>query len=391
VQAATVQHTNAERAMATYAAMQQFMYITDGASLYRETATAGDAYAYAWPFSRALLGTLCLAGVPATLVDGTSYRADVQDRLDGLAKYWDGAAQVPAYDSALLAPIGTGGDKYYDDNAWIGLALVQHYRMGLSTTLERPKQLFTFARSGWDRRRTDPDPGGVFWVQQGIGSGLSQHDRGAGASAGNAELGFHLHELTRSTAYDGDGRVIATPHAVGAANMVGWVIMYLDSSRTGTGPFWNLVRLDGTIDTNIWSYNQGVMIGARLLQYRLGGNPSDLRLAEAIARQTLQTFGDFTGQPPSFNAMCFQNMLALCAASSNTTLKATMLQVMQQYADWSWNAATGARDDTSNLLSFNDAGQPARGTLPAKLQDQAAMTQLYAVLAWNAADYSRLT
>ena len=35
------------------------------------------------------------------------------------------------------------------------------------------------------------------------------------------------------------------------------------------GPFWNVARADGSIDRNLWSYNQGVMIGARVLQFRL--------------------------------------------------------------------------------------------------------------------------
>src|SRR5205814_10472948 len=51
---------------------------------------------------------------------------------------------------------------------------------GLSTQLDRPKQLFSFARRGWDRVATDPHSGGLFWVQQGVGFGLSNHDRGAG-------------------------------------------------------------------------------------------------------------------------------------------------------------------------------------------------------------------
>ena len=213
--------TYADHAVAAYTAMQQSMYAPDGSSLYTETAPAtGNPYSYLWPLSRALIGTLALAGVPAALVSGANYRSAVQDRLAGLAKYWDGAAAVPAYDSYVVAPLGGGGDKYYDDNAWVSLALIQQYRMGLTTSLEAPKQLFKFARLGWDRTAKDPDAGGVFWVQQSTGFGMSNHDRGAGASAGSAEVGFHLHELTGSSAYDGDGQVVAQPRSTGALNMV---------------------------------------------------------------------------------------------------------------------------------------------------------------------------
>src|SRR5262249_7658980 len=146
-----------------------------------------------------------------------------------------------------------------------------------------------------------PDAGGIFWVQQGSEFGLSNHDRGAGATAGAAELGFHLHLLTGSTSYDGDGTVSASPASLGATNMMNWVNAYLDSSRTGVGLFWNVVRVDGSIDTNLWSYNQGVMLGANVLRYEVSGNNTYLSQAIAIANNALNTYGNFQGQPPSFN------------------------------------------------------------------------------------------
>ena len=56
--------TDATRAIAAYDAMQRALYIDEGRGLYLEEATRGSAVAFVWPFSRALLGTLCLAGVP---------------------------------------------------------------------------------------------------------------------------------------------------------------------------------------------------------------------------------------------------------------------------------------------------------------------------------------
>ena len=345
------------RAVAAYSAMQRSLYLPDGRGLYRETAAPGSAPAYVWSFSRALLGTLCLAATGA--VD----RAAVQDRLRGLEQYWFGTA----YASAVMPP---GGDVYYDDNAWIGLALILAYRLGLTASLDRPKQLFELARRGWDRRR-----GGVYWVQQDIGYGLSNHDRGAGATAGSAEIGLHLHELGHSSTYD---------HA---CRMIDWVAHHLDASRAGAGPFLNVVRPDDSIDTNIWSYNQGVMIGALTLQYRISCDPRSLQTAEAIAHQTLATFGDFTNHPPSFNAMCFQNLLMLHALSTDSALKEAIIGAMHRYGDWAWTTAR----DPEDLFYFDDAGRPAVGRQPARVQDQGALTQLYALLAWDAQGYGKLT
>jgi hypothetical protein len=356
---------NLQRAAATYAAMQRWLY-ADRGSLYSETSPAtGNPYAFVWPFSRALYGTLALAGADS------SAREQVADRLVGLEWYWDGRA----YASYVLFPYGSGGDRYTDDNAWVGLALIQAHRMRLSHKHDRPEKVLAYAESQWDRRL-----GGLFWVQQNSAVGRTNHDRGAGATAGHAQLGFHLYELTGSDRY-----------LKGADRMLDWVRRTFDSSGTGSGPFWNALRSDGSIDTNLWSYNQGVMIGAYVMAYRLKQEPGLLQVAEAIARQTLGTFGDFTGQPPSFNAMCFQHFLMLHASTSDAALQARMLHVMHQYADWTWESSTGARDPQTDLFSFDDAGRPACGRQAARLQDQGAQLQLYSLLAWNPSDYQYLT
>ena len=389
---------NAGRAVAAYDAMQRHLYVGGGSllrfrsgpSLYRETAprTGPNEYAYVWPFSRALLGTATLAGVRRQLVGGVSYEPAVRDRLRGLEAYWDARADPPGYDSYVVS--AGGGDKYHDDNAWLALALVQLHRMGLAATLDRAAQLYAFARSAWDADPDEPYPGGMFWVGQGRGQGLTNHDRGAGANAGSAALGFHLVQLTGSADYAGDGEVAARPRALGAANMVNWVQAHLDSGGAGTGLYWNAVRRDGSIDTNIWSYNQGVMVGARLLQYALTRDGGYLQQAEAVAARALATFGDFTGQPPSFNAMCFQDLLRLHAVSGDGALKARILAAMQAYGDWAWGDAE-ARDPGTDLFYFSDAGRPARSSgQAARLQDQGAMVQLYGLLAWDAEDYARL-
>lgn len=362
----TSRQINAARALATYRAMQRYLYVADGASLYRETYPwpVGNPYSFLWPFVRALTGTLSLTG----MLSDAEYASAVKDRLVGLTRYWHGKATPPGYDSYVRPPLGNGGDKYYDDNAWVAHALVEQYRLGLATSLDRAEELFDFARSGWDRQS-----GGVYWVQQGTGAGRTNHDRGAGLNAGYARLGFHLRELT--------GR----PYDADATRMVDWVHASLD---TGTGLYWNAIRGDGSIDTNLWTYVQGEMLAARALQYRLTRDVRFLRQAESIARATLATFGTFTGQPPSFNAMYFQSLLLLSTLTDTSAFLATI----QTYADWAWNPDTGARDPTTGLFHFTTPGSPAPPSAqPAHLQDQGAMLQIYALLAWDPANYAKLT
>src|SRR5665647_2035863 len=61
------QHRNVERALATYEAMQQYLYIDDGSSLYLERyplASDDRTYSFEWPFSQAYIATLDLTGLP---------------------------------------------------------------------------------------------------------------------------------------------------------------------------------------------------------------------------------------------------------------------------------------------------------------------------------------
>jgi Glycosyl hydrolase family 76 len=387
----SVQANFAARAVAAYESMQRSFYLAHGPSLYALTSPrqpGGHRYAYVWEFSRALVATLAMAGLERDLGGGPGYALAVEDRFRGLDAYWDGGASPPGFDSYVRAE--GGGDKYYDDNVWLGLAFVQRYRMGLSSSLDRARHIFAFGRGGWDTRERDARPGGVFWVDQRAGAGLSNHDRGAGATAGYAELGFHLCLLTGDSGFGGDGTVQARPAALGASNMINWVDAHLDSSRRGHGPYWNVVRHDGSIDTNLWSYNQGVMIGACVLRHQVSGDVSYLEQARAIARRALEQHGDFTGQPPSFNAMLFQNLLML-HPHADAALQRSILHAMRSYAEWTWTTPA-IRDPDTNLFHFDDAGRPARTTRqPAQLRDQGAMTQLYALLAWPSEAYGRLT
>lgn len=376
--ATSLQRKNAQRALAAYQAMQAHFYARDGTSLYHEAPRGEGAKAYAalWPFTRALAATLDLEGVERALLPGFNSHRAMVDRLAGLGHYWDAQGKPAAYDSGVTPPHGPGGDKYYDDNAWVGLALVQHDRLrSVASSRKRAEDLFAFALTGWDSNRSHPSPGGLFWVKQGTGRGLTDHTRHTISNGPNAELGFHLHELTGSSAFDGDAR------HVGARNMYEWVNAALDGSRAtaapATGLYFDNLRLDGKVDKTVWTYNQGVMIGANVLQHRLTGRAQYLARAEAIARKTMKRFaGKYSTQPEQFNAILFRNLLLLHHATADTALKQSVVAVISAYADRAW----GTQRDSNGLF-------PKGGP---KLVKHAAMVQIFALLAWAPGRYDRL-
>src|SRR6476619_2843743 len=104
--------------------MQRWHFLDDRRRLYRETAARSAPDAFVWPYSRALQGTLTLAGLPGRF-EPEEYGTAVADRLTGLTRYRDRRARRPAYDSTVRPWIGSSGDKFHDDNVWLALAFVQ--------------------------------------------------------------------------------------------------------------------------------------------------------------------------------------------------------------------------------------------------------------------------
>ncbi|MGH2866052.1 MAG: glycoside hydrolase family 76 protein [Solirubrobacteraceae bacterium] len=358
------------RALRAYQAMERRFADRHGVYRQRGRWHWPGATEHLWPATRAFVATLDLAG--AGPVAGFDADRAIARGLATLARYWE----PPAYSSD---PIGArlGGDRYYDDNAWVGLALIQLERMrpGTGPGLERAAELFAFAAAGWDTRPDVPSPGGVFWVQQGRGVGARNHDRNTVSNAPNAQLGLHLAQLTG-----------APPDAVtqtGAARMIAWVEASLNAGESGTGAglFWDKIRADGSIDEMLWSYNQGGMVGANVLLHRrgLGAGGEYLERARTIATKALHHYeGRYLDHPPAFNAIFFRNLLQLHAATDDSALRAQIITAAVGYADRLWSE----RRDSRDLFPF-------RGDTTTLL-DQSAAVQLFALLAWDLGDYGRI-
>jgi hypothetical protein len=392
----TAQQLDANRAVATYNAMQQHFYAAsvypgDATNLYTENfPQSGRRYSFLWPFSRALAGTITLSGIPSVLVGGASYQADVADRLTGLSRYLDSTSTPPGYDSYPPAPYGGGGDKYYDDQAWVGLAAAQNYTMTADPiSLADAKSVFNFVYPGGWAGGASFETGGIYWVQQGAGVGLANHDRTTTSNAPNAEVALLLENLdpTNASTYD-----------TGASAMYGWVNHYLYNVNTNpTDPdapnpnyapnqpalMFDKVTGSNAIDETLYTYNQGTMIAANVREYQKSGNSAYLSDAEAIANTALRTFNEtyYINHSAAFNAIFFRGLLVLYSVTSDTNLQSRIVQTIQTYADDAWNNHRGS----NGLFSFHSSSGTGY-----QLLDEGAMLQIYAMLAWNPSDYAKL-
>lgn len=355
------------RALATDAALQKHFGTDHG--LFTETfpKTGNNAYSYEWPYSQAMIGAIDLAGIRS---QRGALEPVAKKRLRALDAYWNpNPTSGPAhYASYVVAPLGGGGDAFYDDNEWDGLAFLQWYaQTGNRKALKKAEAIFDLVVYGWDTDQTHACPGGVFWTQASWST-----DRNTVSNGPGAEIGAHLYLITGQKKY-----------LTWAQKMVAWTDKCLLAPN---GLYYDNIKLDGSIDKTQWSYNQGVMLGAKNLLYRATGEKHYLHEAQAIADASLAYYGAiqpdgqsrYFTQPARFNAILFANLLQLGATAKDSEYLAAMKTYEKQ-------ARQRYFDRTTGLFRFDGS------MAPVTLLEQAAMVRIQAMLAWSPKDWSKLT
>lgn len=343
---------NRSRAISTYKALQKYLYIPQY-SLYQSSNTS-SLFSYLWPLTNATAATDYLAAMPK---GGTRFKKDLAARYKGFLHYYDtaevtpsGIPQPPAFASAVEAPLGSGGSTFYDDNAWVSLDLLKQYNITKNPEyLSRAEAEFRYVVTGWDTNPNDACPGGVFWVDASW-----NRDRNTVSNAPNAEAGLRLYQATGNAFY-----------LDWAVRMYNWVNTCLQAP---TGMYYDHLNTAGTVNTALWSYNQGTMIGAGALLYEITGNQTYLSNAEKTASASMQyyaTGSNLYQQPAKFNAIFFRNLLFLAEISPNSSYR----QMASTYANTIW----GRNRTTTGLFNF-----PSSGT--SLVNQTAPMVEIFSLL-----------
>ena len=309
------------------------------------------SYEHLWPFADAWSALCTLSSVEAF----HPRASDVLDTMfEGLVAYHDqgdialGGTGPVAFQSSVVPPRGPGGDVYYDDNAWVGLALMRHEELtGDQRALSVARRLCAFVTSGWSSDPAWSHPGGIRWKEP-----VSNRSRNTCSNGPTAELAALVHERTG----DPDARE--------------WSVRIYDwvrSALLGTDDLYaDQISPDGTIDPTRWSYNQGSMIGAGVLLHRVTHDDDYLAEARATATALLRRFSsdDLLRQDAAFNAVFFRNLFLLDQVSPDPTYRAACVA----YGDAVWDQR---RDTRTGLF----------GGGTSFLNDSAPVMELYALLA----------
>jgi len=294
----------------------------------------GASLAALWPFGQVLAAAA--AAVPLGLVD---LDTTVAPLLHAMERY----RSAHGY-----GPFPGDHTRYYDDNAWIALDLLQ---LAAVTGDERYEtaaaELFEFLEEG------EAGDGGVRWME----GQTSRHTCSTGPAAQVA---------LRLFLSSGERRYLD----FGLRQM-----RFLDERlRDDAGLYRDNVGGDDEVEPTIWSYNQGTPIGAAALLARVGAGDDWLEHAIRVARAADAHFAADDGwwrQPPVFNAIHFRNVLALLAQVPDDDL----LLTIDRYLDRVW---TEARQPETGL--FVDGGIGSYDGRPTI--DQAGLAQLFAFRIW---------
>lgn len=194
----------------------------------------------------------------ASAVDPEKYLAQTRDYADAIQVYWMNHDGREGFDALP----GTGDlDRYYDDNAWLVLALAEVFEVTKDRRyLDRSAATFRFVTSCED----DKLGGGLYWRENHL---QSKHT----CTNGPAIVGaLRLYQLT------GDDKYLET-----AKRLYAWVNAHLQDAD---GLYWDNVRLDGSVSRRKFSYNTALMLRANALFHRITGEARYLDETHRVAQ-----------------------------------------------------------------------------------------------------------
>lgn len=168
-----------------------------------------------------------------------AYRDRLRRYLTAMDEYWYVDANGLGGYNAVARHTG---DRYYDDNAWVVLGLVEAYEiLGDEKLLKRAEETLNFVLSGED----DKLGGGIYWHEP------SRKSKNTCSNGPTATAAVRLWQHTKNPA-----------HLATARRLYDWTRKTFQDSD---GLFLDSLNLEGKLDRTKWSYNTALMIRAACL------------------------------------------------------------------------------------------------------------------------------
>jgi rhamnogalacturonyl hydrolase YesR len=203
----------------------------------------------------------------AARVDPTQYGDKLNAYADALDAYWVERDGIGGYD---VLPVRQKIDRYYDDNAWIVLGMVDAFDSTRDREyLERAKQVMPFVLSGED----DALGGGIYWREN------RRNSKNTCSNAPAIVAALLLYQRTGESQYLEDAKRIYR-----------WTSGSLRDERDGL--YWDNMHRSGRIDRRKYSYNSAVMIRADCLMFEITKDKTYLDRAHHAAESAVARWID---------------------------------------------------------------------------------------------------
>jgi hypothetical protein len=265
--------------------------------------------------------------------------------LTGIDKFRNTANSKP---EAYAVYPGTGDERYYDDNVWVGIDMADLYALTNDPKyLSRAKMVWTFILSGTDNKMG----GGVYWKEFG-------NSKNTCSTAPSAVLAAKLYLATNDPAY-----------LTSAKQLYAWTKATLQDPTDYL--YWDNVRLSNDSDPTSalviakdkFAYNAGQPMQAAALLYNITGEAQYLTDAQNIAKAAYKkwfvpfnsyTLGEsFRILEPGhvwFQAILFRGFIELYKIDHDKTY----VKAYQKTLANAW--LSSARNRTTNLINSDFRG-----------------------------------
>jgi uncharacterized protein YyaL (SSP411 family) len=227
--------------------------------LYTDIDTLERKFSHLW-------GLCCMIQVVNELEKAEPKKDYMTNVLNVIDQYYSERKSIGGYDSYLVN-LG-GGDRYYDDNQWIGIALMDAFdRNKKKEYLTKSIMIYDFMMTGYD----EAAGGGLYWRE------VDKITKNTCSNAPGAILALQLYKATQEEKY------LKT-----AMNLYDWTNKRL---RSPEGIFYdNVIIKTDTIDKHAYTYNTGAMLQTNVYLYEITKDKKYLTEAKTIAESSLKEF-----------------------------------------------------------------------------------------------------
>lgn len=244
-----------------YTAIQKNFY-DSAAGYYKEVVAPKpneNSFSYLWP----LCALYQAANEMEKVEQGSHYLKPV---FNIIHDYYDPAPPKPGYASYIMKL--KGGDRFYDDNQWIGITAMDAYaRNKEKQHLQTAKVIYDYMMTGFDTALG----GGLYWQEN------KKVSKNTCSNGPGVLLALQLYQATKQKTY------LDT-----ALLLYNWVNKEL---KTTSHLYYDNVSIsDRKVVKWIFSYNTGTMLQSSIYLYECTGDKKYLQQATSIADSSLQYF-----------------------------------------------------------------------------------------------------